>query len=99
MTKIDSASFYTALSVNLAAARDAIKLATDQDVSFHIHSGSFTHNPTINITNNKYGTSEKVDVEGFSLDDLVNEFIRRARFATAQSNLHLGPPQIEGDAQ
>jgi hypothetical protein len=98
MTKIDSASFYTALSVNLAAARDAIKLATDQDVSFHIHSGSFTQNPTINISNNKYG-NEKIDVEGFALADIVDEFVRRARFATAQSNLRLGASQIEGDAQ
>jgi hypothetical protein len=98
-TKINSNAFYTILMTNFALARDEIKLATDEDVTFFIfsvHSYKGPQNPQITIKNDKYG-DEKIEVEGSSLSDLVDEFIRRKKFSNAQANLRLGPPQIEGE--
>jgi hypothetical protein len=99
MSKINSIEFYTALSTALSVARDEIKLATDDDVYFHIHalhSYKGPQRPTITVTNGKYN-AEKVEVEGFALGDLVDEYIRRVRFANGQHNLRLGPPEIDGE--
>lgn len=96
--KIDSNAFFTTLSTNFAAAREEIKLATDQDVTFHIFSSHYNQKITININNSKYN-NEKIEVEGFSLSDLVAEFIRRARFTTSQANLQIGPPIIDAEGE
>jgi hypothetical protein len=96
MIKIDSITFYTTLVTNFDLARKAIKLQTGEEVSIYI--SSFAHNispskPSIAITNSKVA-SKKVEVDGFALGDVVDEFIRRAKFANSQANLLLGPPPI-----
>ena len=97
--KIDSQTLFATLATNFALAREEIKFATDEDVSFYIysmHSYKGAQDPEITIKNDKYG-SEKIEVEGKSLSDLVPEFIRRARLSNSQANLQLGPPQIDGE--
>jgi hypothetical protein len=94
MIKIDSITFYTTLANNFDLARAEIKFKTDEEVSIYIHSFAFEIKPSIIISNNRVG-SKRIEVDGFALGDVVDEFIRRARFANSQANLLLGPPTID----
>lgn len=50
------------------------------------------------ISNSEYG-AKKVEVEAKVLSDALEEFLRRFNFTLAQTNLQIGPPIVEQDAQ
>lgn len=92
----DSNAFYLTLQQTFAAVIEQVKLATDQDIDITIYAWG-RKDPEIHLNNGRYG-NDKVEVQGKSIGDLVNEFCRRVGFADTQKHLRIGAPMIDQPA-
>lgn len=61
------------------------------------YNGARTVKLHMQLESEGYG-SDKAEVEGVALQDMVEEFLRRLGFARRQSTMLLGAPVVEGSA-